>query len=33
MAGSMLRQEIDVYSKEHDIKGVIKDNGVVTKLF
>ena len=29
----MLKKEINVYSKEHDIKGVIKDYGVVTKLF
>ncbi|MCR5237271.1 MAG: hypothetical protein K6E34_08755 [Lachnospiraceae bacterium] len=26
-------KEIDVYSEEYDIHGVIKDYGVVTKLF
>lgn len=32
MADSMLRQEIEVYSEKYDIKGVIKDYGMVTKL-
>ena len=33
MGKSMLIREIPVYSEEFDIHGVIKDYGVVTKLF
>lgn len=33
MSESMLRQEIEVYSEKYDIHGVIRDYGVVTKLF
>ena len=33
MADSMLNEEVVVYSEKHDIHGVIKDYGVVTKLF
>ena len=33
MAETMLRKEIPVYSEKYDIHGVIKDYGVVTKLF
>lgn len=33
MADSMLEQEIQVYSEKYDIHGVIKDYGMVTKLF
>ena len=33
MAESMLRKEIEVYSQKYDIKGVIRDYGVVVKLF
>lgn len=32
MAESMLRKEIEVYSSKYDIKGVIRDYGVLTKL-
>lgn len=33
MAESMLKEEIEVYSEKHGIHGVIRDYGVVTKLF
>ncbi len=33
MAESMLRKEIEVFSERYDIRGVIRDYGVVTKLF
>lgn len=33
MAGSMLREEIEVYSEKYDIHGVVRDYGFVTKLF
>ena len=33
MADSMLKKEIEVYSTKYDIHGVIRDYGVVTKLF
>ena len=33
MAESMLKAEVEVYSEEYDIHGVIRDYGVVTKLF
>ncbi len=33
MADSMLEQEIEVYSDKYDVHGVVKDYGVVTKLF
>lgn len=33
MADSMLIKETDVYSSKHDIHGVVRDYGVVTKLF
>ncbi len=33
MAETMLKEEISVYSEKYDIHGVIKDYGVVTKLF
>ncbi|SCY79362.1 hypothetical protein SAMN02910292_02950 [Lachnospiraceae bacterium XBB2008] len=33
MAGSMLREEVEVYSEKYDIHGVVRDYGMVTKLF
>lgn len=33
MAESMLEKEIEVYSEKYDIHGVIRDYGMVTKLF
>lgn len=33
MKKSLLREEIAVYSKKYDIHGIVKDYGVVTKLF
>ncbi len=33
MSESILREEIPVYSKKHDVHGVVKDYGIVTKLF
>ncbi len=33
MVKSMLKEEIEVYSEKYDIRGVIRDYGVVTKLF
>ena len=33
MAESMLREEVEVYSEKYDIHGVVRDYGVVTKLF
>ncbi|MCR5511105.1 MAG: hypothetical protein K6F54_09175 [Lachnospiraceae bacterium] len=33
MAKSMLREEIEVYSEKYDVHGVVRDYGMVTKLF
>lgn len=33
MAESMLREEVEVYSEKYDIHGVVRDYGMVTKLF
>ena len=33
MAGSMLEKEIEVYSEKYNIQGIIRDYGMVTKLF
>ncbi len=33
MVGSMLREEIEVYSEKYDVHGVVRDYGMVTKLF
>ena len=33
MAESLLKEEIEFYSKKHDIHGTVRDYGMVTKLF
>jgi len=33
VAKSMLEREIEVYSEKYDIHGVVRDYGMVTKLF
>ena len=33
MAKSFLREEIEVYSEKYDIHGMVRDYGIVTKLF
>ena len=33
MAESMLEKEIEVYSEKYNIHGIIRDYGMVTKLF
>ena len=33
MAQHMLKKEVEVYSEKYDVHGVIRDYGVVTKLF
>ena len=33
MEESMLRKEIEVYSEKYNIHGIIRDYGMVTKLF
>ena len=33
MAESMLREEVEVYSEKYDVHGVVRDYGMVTKLF
>lgn len=33
MAESLLREEVNVYSEKYDVHGVVRDYGVVTKLF
>ena len=33
MAESLLEKEIDVYSEKYDVHGVVRDYGMVTKLF
>lgn len=33
MAESMLEKEIEVYSEKYNIHGIIRDYGIVTKLF
>ena len=33
MAESLLEKEIDVYSEKYDVHGIVRDYGMVTKLF